>query len=282
MIDHSAKLIITCFPLSYKGTLAKAGTDIVNTKSFNICNDYESGVAKVDSSVIYIPFETAQLLCGMAGSNPRVSAIYIKLKENQDLSVAIMKIEELWQSFIKDYEGTRFYSLLQNVKVEDWKTYRSESIAPMEKEQTMLIALFMLIGLVTVFVVFVIFFMIINHKRKDIGIYKSFGISSVQLNKVFLIFSSFIGISGAVFGSAAGWFFLMNINKLEDWLFDKMGWQLWDRTIYNIGDIPNEIRSEVVLSIFISALIACLIGAFLPVQKAVRLKPVEILQVDQL
>lgn len=281
-LDYPIKLVMTCFPLSYKGTLLKAGTDVVNTKAFYVANDSEQGVAKVDGKTVYVPIEYAQQLCGLDVSEPRVNAIYVKLKDESKLKQSVLRIEEQWESFIKQYEGTRYYSLLQNVKVQDWRTFRRDAIAPMEKEQVMLTVLFLMLALVTVFIIFVVFFMIVNHKRKDIGIFKSFGISAVGLLKVFLAFSFIIGIVGSLAGTLAGVAFLSKINNLEDWLFDKFGFQLWDRTMYNIGDIPNDFSSDVVMIIILAAVCACLIGALMPVLGAVKQKPAEILQVDQL
>jgi hypothetical protein len=73
-----AALLVSCFPLTAKGALAKAGTDLVNTKTFYYSDTSHSGLVWVDSSYIYLPFEEAQLLCGMAGAVKRVSAIHIK------------------------------------------------------------------------------------------------------------------------------------------------------------------------------------------------------------
>lgn len=281
-LDYPIKLVVTCFPLSYKGTLLKAGTDLVNTKAFYVANDSEQGIAKVDGKTIYVPIEFAQQLCGLDVSEPRVNAVFVKFNDGANLEENVLKINSLWGDFIKQYEGTKYYSLLNSVKVQDWRTYRRSAIAPMEKEQVMLTALFLMLAMVTVFIIFVVFFMIVNHKRKDIGIFKSFGISNVGLTKVFLVFAFIIGIVGSLAGTLGGILFLSKINNLEDWLFDKFGWQLWDRTMYNIGDIPNEVSDNVVLIIILAAVCACLVGAVLPVLGAVRQKPAEILQVDQL
>ncbi|MBE3143268.1 MAG: hypothetical protein IMZ61_04990, partial [Planctomycetes bacterium] len=46
-------LSVTCFPLTAKGALAKAGTDVVNTKTFYFSDCSQSGLARVDGSIIY-------------------------------------------------------------------------------------------------------------------------------------------------------------------------------------------------------------------------------------
>jgi ABC-type lipoprotein release transport system permease subunit len=79
-----------------------------------------------------------------------------------------------------------------------------------------------------------------------------------------------------------GWLFLLKINQIEDWLFEHFNWQLYDRTIYAIGDIPNQVNPKVLGVIVLSAIIACLAGALLPSLQAARSTPVDTLQVNQL
>ena len=50
---------------------------------------------------------------------------------------------------------------------------------------------FLLLGIITVFIIFVVMYMIISHKSKDIGILKSIGLSVKEILAVFLIFSVF-------------------------------------------------------------------------------------------
>jgi ABC-type lipoprotein release transport system permease subunit len=79
-----------------------------------------------------------------------------------------------------------------------------------------------------------------------------------------------------------GWWFLVHINQIEDWLFEHFGFQLWDRQLYAIGDIPNDIDLKVLATVIISAIVACLAGGFFPSRQAANLKPVESLQVGQI
>jgi lipoprotein-releasing system permease protein len=152
----------------------------------------------------------------------------------------------------------------------------------MEQEQTVMSVMFSFVAITTVFVVQVVFYMIISHKRKDIGILKSIGASNFDVLELFSGFALLVGVLGSAVGLSAGWFFLVKINRIEDWLFERFGFQLWDRTIYAIGEIPNRVELKVVVAIFLSAIAACLVGALLPSWKAARQRPVETLQVNSL
>jgi lipoprotein-releasing system permease protein len=140
----------------------------------------------------------------------------------------------------------------------------------------------MMVGIITVFIVLVVFYMIIGHKSKDIGILKSIGVSNGNIIQLFSGFAFLIGISGSAVGAFCGWLFLLKINSIEEWLFRHFGFQLWDRTIYAIGEIPHRIEPEVLGLIVLAAIAACLAGAIIPSWQAARLKPVDSLRVNQL
>jgi lipoprotein-releasing system permease protein len=277
-----AALLVSCFPLTSKGALAKAGMELVNTKTFYYSDTSHSGLAGVDSSFIYLPLEEAQLLCGMAGPVKRISAIHIKFKPNVKLKDGCEKVAALWKRFAEEKKGEKQAELLDTVTVQSWKEYRRAFIAAMEKEQTMLTIMFSLVGVTTVFIVFVVFYMIVSHKSKDVGILKSIGVSRLDIIELFSCFAFLMGLLGSAAGALGGWLFLLKINRIEDLLFKHFGFQLWDRTMYAIGDIPNAIDLKVLAVIIVSAIAACLAGAFLPGWRAAKLEAVETLQVSQL
>lgn len=277
----AASLAVSCFPLTAKGALAKAGAGLVNTKTFFFSDTSHSGLARVDSSMVYLPFEQAQLLC-MSGSIKRANAIHIKFKPNIELLIGCEKVRQIWLKFKQDMAGKQQANLLDTVRVQSWKDYSRETIAPMEKEQTVFSVMFVFGGITTVFIVFVVFYMIISHKSKDIGILKSIGVSNSNILVLFSIFAFLIGILGSCLGSIAGWLFVWKINTIENWLFEHFKFQLYDRTIYAIGDIPNQVSFGVLAIIIASAIFACLAGAIIPSWQAARQKPVETLQVNQL
>ena len=119
-------------------------------------------------------------------------------------------------------------------------------------------------------------------QRRTIGILKSIGASNFSIIRLFLYFAFLIGLVGAVIGLAGGCAFLAKINATEEMLFNKFGWQLWNREIYAIDDIPNRLQWPLLIIIFVSAIAASLIGALIPSCQAAKRKCIEILQVNQL
>lgn len=273
---------ISCFPLTARGALAQAGTDMVDTKTFYYSDQSSTGLPRVDGMVVYLPLKEAQILCGMSGPIQRISRLHIKFKPNIKIQTGCEKVQALWQKFRLDKAGeTQAYSL-DTVTVQSWKQFRRSSIAPMENEQTEMSFMFGFVGITTVFIVLVVFYMIISHKSKDIGILKSIGVSNFDIIELFSGYALLVGIIGAGIGLLSGCSFLLKINEIEGWLYEHYGFQLWDRTIYAIGDIPNKIEFNILAIIAVSAIVACLAGALIPSLQAARQKPVDTLQVGQL
>ena len=232
--------------------------------------------------MIYLPFDQLQTLCGMAVNPKRTSAILIKFKKGTNVHKCTEKVASMWSDFVKRNSGKRQAELFKTVTVQDWKSYKRDSIAPMEKEQTMMIMLFMMVAFITVFIIFVIFYMLIAQKSKDIGILKSIGASGSSITTVFLRFAFLIGFSGTAGGLVFGLLFLAKINALERRLFEKFGWQLWNREVYSIGDIPNRPDFALLTVVFVCAVAVCLVGALLPTIKGASKKCVDILRVNEL
>jgi lipoprotein-releasing system permease protein len=273
---------ISCFPLTARGALAQVGTDIVNTRTFYNSDHSHTGLAKVDGTMVYLPLEQAQWLCGMDGSVKRISAIHIKFKPDVEIGTGCEKVSSLWSDFKRQKADESQAYLLDTVMVQSWKEYKRSTIAPMEQEQTVMTVMFAFVGITTVFIIFVVFYMIISHKSKDIGILKSIGVSNVNIIQLFSGFAFLVGLIGSAIGLFAGWLFLLRINRIENWLYEHFRFQLWDRTIYAIGDIPSRVDLKVVIIIFLSAIAACLIGALVPSLQAALQEPVKTLQVGQL
>lgn len=273
---------ISCFPLNPSGALAKRGLGIVNKKKFYYSDDCHSGLVRVDMDMIFLPFEQAQPFFEMAGATPRINAIHIKFTGSTALSGGRDKVAGIWKQHVEKYKGKAYANLLDNVSVEDWITYRRSNIAPMEKEQTMFMFLFAMLGIITVFIISVVFYMIINSRSRDIGILRSIGVSRSGVVCIFSVLAILVAMAGSLVGVLAGCGFLIKIHDMEDWLFAHYRWRLWDRSVYAIGEIPNDIEASAILAIVASAIAAALIAVIIPSLQAARRNPVETLQVNQL
>ncbi len=273
---------ITTLPLTGKGALARAGVGLVNTRSFYVTDTAPVGLWRFDRDIIYVSFEEAQALCGMGLGPKRVNEIRIKFKPGVDSQLGRDKVAGLWDDFMKKTTGREQSDLLAQVRVQGWKNYQRDVISALDTERIMLLFIFTLIGFIAVFIVFVVVYMVVSHKSKDIGILKSVGVSSGNVAVVFLGFGFIVGLFGSGIGALGGWQFLVHINSIEAWLFEHFKFRLWDQLIYPIGKIPNQIEMKLFSGIIVAGIAACLIGALVPSIQAARRRPIETLQVSQL
>lgn len=274
-------LEINCVPLNAKGAMSKAGAGEFSTKTF-YCSDYFHAGYSLDWRFIFLPFDDVQMLCGMATGHKRITHIHIKFTPTVSINAGTDKVARLWSDFAEQKKDAPYANLLENVKVQSWKNFSKTVVAIVETQQTMMIVCFGMIGVITIFIVLVVFYMIVSHKIKDIGILKSVGAGSFSIMSLFLYFASLIGIIGSGIGAFVGWRFLVHINAFEDWLFENFEFQLWDRRISSIGDIPNAVDLKVLAIIIVCAIAVCMLGALLPSRRAGRMKCVDTLQVSGL
>jgi lipoprotein-releasing system permease protein len=213
---------------------------------------------------------------------PRISAIFIRFIEDVPFMQGTQEVSEVVSQFRQDCADRNLAFLLDTVRVQDWKRYCRDMIAPVEKEELALTFMFVLVGMTTVFIVLVIFHMIISHKSRDIGVLRSMGVSSAQIMGLYWTFALFIGVLGAGTGLGGGWLFLTKINQVEAWLFEKVHFQLFNRAMFAIDEIPHDIDTQMMAMIGLFALLSCWVGALIPAWQAARLQPIKTLQVSQL
>jgi len=282
MMPPQFRLIVSSFPLTAKGALASADTNPASIMNFYYSDDSQTELVRIDEKMVYMSLANAQKLCGADGNVKRISAIQIKFSDDTSLADGLAKTNQIWRQFCEDTADKKHANLLDNVSVQSWLSFRRTSIAAMEKEQTMMAFVFIMLALITVFIILVIFYMIISHKSRDIGILRAIGVSKTSVAGIFLVFAAIIGSFGAALGTAGALAFLWKLNAIEDMLFERFGFQLFDKSVYSIGYLPSEINAPLITVVVILAVAVSMAGAMLPTIQAARRKPVETLQVNQL
>ena len=271
---------LTVFGLSEHGTLAGAG--LGERQVFRYVDDSDSGLADIDQSTVYVDFDQLQRLCYMdrrAGQTGRAGEIRIKLRDGSDLQQERAAIRARWQQFLGQYPQAKQRNMT-DVKVQTWKEYRREYIAPAEKEKAIMILVFVMIGFVGVAIIFAVFYMIVTEKIKDLAIVKSLGASSWTTAQIFLGYGLAVGIAGSIAGTVMGVIIVKNSNAIEGVLNKWFGFRLWDPALYTIDKIPDKVDYRQAAVIFVIAVGAALAGAIIPANRASKLDVVEALRVD--
>ncbi|MFH0980159.1 MAG: FtsX-like permease family protein [Planctomycetota bacterium] len=284
-----SELVITVLPLTRKGTISGEGPIPI---AMRYADRSRTKVYDIDKMCVYVDFTLLQMALGMermepepgAAVPPRASQVLVKLKAGQDLRRAKAAVETLWGEFAASLNvppGSSEARLLSFVGVETWEERQKDYIQAVEKEKILVTILFGVICLVAVVLIGCIFYMIVSHKTRDIGILKSLGASSAGVAGIFIGFGAAVGVVGSFLGTVCAVVFVHYINELQDFLARlSPSLQVWSRTVYVFDRIPNTVNPVEVIIIVAVALLCSMLGALIPAILAGRVWPVEALRYE--
>jgi ABC-type lipoprotein release transport system permease subunit len=293
-----SEFTLTMIPMGQRGLSLVSLTP--QTATLTVVDDSRTDVSSIDSGMVYLPFETLQQLNKMAPqplaqdadykgppkfTPARCSQIQIKVKNpgmsERDLQAVRQKIADLWVKFRGEEKHEDLLApLAQDSDVQTWRQRQFPLISQIANQRTLVVIMFAIISLVSVVLIFVIFYMIVFQKTKDIGVIKSLGASSYGVAGIFLGYGATVGLVGAVVGTAIGTLFVHNINPIHDWIGREFGLVVWNREWFMFDQIPNEWDPSMAGMIVAAAVVAGLVGALLPAILAARKQPVEALRYE--
>ncbi len=143
--------------------------------------------------------------------------------------------------------------------------------------------LFSLIGIIILIVACsnIISFLVlmVNDKKKEIGILQAMGASKTSLALIFSSLGIFIGLIGSLIGTSLSLLTLKNIDKVTKFLSLIQGHEAFNSAYY--GDsLPNSLSSSAVLFVLIATPIVSLLAGLIPARKACKVQPAQTLRSD--
>ncbi len=282
---------VSLVPLGQKAVSATSIT--LTSEWFTVIDDCRTDVSSIDSQFVYLPFETLQELNRMgpefdpADANRivrpgRCSQILVKVRpedaDDASLLAVRRRIEEAWQDFHLRHPDA--VELGGDVVVQTWREKQAQAIGPLERQRTLSVIMFGVISLVSVVLIFVMFYMIVVQKTRDIGVLKAVGASDAGVAGIFLAYGAAIGLVGSVIGTIGGAYFVRYINEVQDAVDRWFGFRVWQKEFFLFERIPNEVNPSTAAYIMIGAIVAGLIGALIPAARAARMQPVEALRYE--
>lgn len=288
------QITLTMIPLGKKGSSTTLTPEI---QRFTVIDDSRTDVSSIDSGMVYVPFETLQRLNKMepqriVSDDPnapvrftpgRCNQIQIKVKNpamsEQELQAVRQEIANLWIAFRAQHSDAESPTA-QDSDVQTWRQRQMALISQIASQRTLVVVMFGIISGVAVVLIFVIFYMIVFQKTKDIGVVKSLGASSTGVAGIFLGYGAAVGLVGSIIGVLGGAIFVHNINPIHDWVGRVFGLVVWNREWFMFDRIPNEWEWPMALCVVAAAIVAGLVGALLPAILAARKQPVESLRYE--
>ncbi|MCK4626228.1 MAG: FtsX-like permease family protein, partial [Phycisphaerae bacterium] len=288
LITPGFRAVMTLFPLGYGMSITNTPT----TATFTVIDDARTDLYVIDSNTVYIPFKTLQELTdmgpGYSADEPgrivvpaRCSQIQIKIKAPYASDRELIKVRKKVNAAIKKFADTHpAFAGTIPAEAQTWREKQAKYIGIIEKQKAVVTIMFGVISLVSVLMVFAIFHMIVTQKIRDIGVVRAVGGSAGGVMQIFLGFGAATALLGSAIGLTGGYFFVRNINEIEDWMSNWFGVRVYDREVYLFDKIPNTVEPMTMVWLAVGAIAAGLIGAMLPAIKAGRMQPVEALRYE--
>ena len=249
------------------------------TIQFTMADAVFTGIYYFDSRLVYLPIEQLSRTVFPDSQEPVAGRIQIKLRKGADAEVAIAEIRGVWKVFASEKLGWEDYQI-QSTITETSRQMQSRFVAEIRKQMGVLLLIFGVVSLSAVLLIFCIFYMIVETRRKDIAIMKSCGADSGSIALIFVGFGAFVGILGTLLGTAAGYIVTKNINEVEGWIRVAFGLKLWKASVYMFSRIPSEVYWQAVWWIVLSAILGAMIGAVIPALSAALTRPVKVLRYE--
>lgn len=239
------------------------------SRSFVVAGTFRSKNNEFDLSTLYLP---RSVMADWFGAGREFTDVAVKLHDyegTKDAARLSLSARLHEQGYLHDPAITK------GSEIRTWEDYQRAMLAAIENEKGLLGIMLSLVLLVAAFSVFAILSMLVQEKRRDIGILCALGATQRGVMGTFLMIGLWEALLGTALGLLAGIWSSVNINGIEQALSTTFGFTIFNREAYAFDYIPTVIEPGGVAAIVIGAFTASLLAAAVPAWRAARLNPVE-------
>ena len=278
-------------------------------RKLQIANEFSCNIYEIDSQTIYVPLPVLQNMLKMdraerVDPGAPVEFIYddqgnpIGRKMPEAIGVTPAKVtsvlvravgdhvplEDLRERVAQIYE--RFEQTSEEapplgaVDILTWEDRNSTLIGAIKKETGLVLFIFGIISLTSVFLVLAIFWSMISERTKDIGILRALGASGPGVAWLWVRYGLAIGVVGSLLGGALAYVVITNINAIHEWMGSALGISIWDPQVYYFARIPEDFNAVKAVIIIAAGIVSCGLGALIPAWRAARMDPVKALRFE--
>ncbi len=288
-LARGADIALTLMPMSPTGNVT--GEPPVRLP-LRYVDDSRTGIFEIDDLCIYVDLDMLQHKLAMdpqpladgGMTSARVNQLLVGLRAGNDLEVSKAVVAAAWEKFLLslgDQLSMADERALSFVDVMTWEDLQRPFIAAVEKEKVLVTLLFSLISLVAIVLVGCVFYMIVEKKTRDIGILKAIGASAQGVAGLFVVYATAVGVCGAILGILLGSVFVWNINDIQAFLASlNPQLRVWSPEVYSFDKIPEIVKTWDAVGIAVVAVLASVVGSFIPAAIAGRIWPVDALRYE--
>jgi lipoprotein-releasing system permease protein len=162
----------------------------------------------------------------------------------------------------------------------DWAQENASYFRAIRIEKTMMALILMLVVGVAAFNIVAMLMMVVNDKRTDIAILRTFGAAPRSILQTFVTQGLAIGWFGVAAGIGLGVLLAVNVSSIVPVLERVLHFQFLNSEVYYITTIPSDLHLHDVAWISAAALILTLLSTVYPALRAARTPPADALRYE--
>lgn len=247
--------------VSPEGDVTPFGTT-PRVKSYPIAAIFEMGMSEYDASIIFMPFEEAQLYFNSEGT------------------------AQLIEVFVEDPDAVDTYRPLveeagdRPLFMVDWRQRNSAFFSALIIERNAMFLILSIVVLVASLNIISSLIMLVKEKGRGIAILRTMGASQSAILRIFIMAGTGVGVVGTAAGVVLGVIVCWNIQSIQRLMNWMSGTDVWDPTIRFLSEIPARMNPGEIAAVIALSLTLSFLAAIVPARRAARLDPVEALRYE--
>jgi lipoprotein-releasing system permease protein len=242
-----------------QGMITPAGL-VPRMRQFEVVGVFHAGMYEYDRGLVFTHLEDASVLFRTGGE-----ATGLRLAV-EDIYRAGETATALALSF-----GGGYY-------VSDWTRQHVNFFRSIQQTKIIMFIILTLVIGVAAFNIVSTLVMVVQEKRGDIAILRSFGTLPRSIMAIFTSQGALIGLLGTAFGVVLGVALASELGTLVELAERWLGTDLLAEDVYFVSDLPTQVRAPEVLQIALLAFVLALLATVYPAWSASRLPPAEALR----
>jgi lipoprotein-releasing system permease protein len=231
-------------------------------RQFTVGGVFQAGLEELDNSLLLAQFEDVRAFAPHA-----LGASGLRLRFTDALEVG------RFMPAVRAALPPQFSS-------SDWTEDNASYFRAIRIEKTMMALILLLIVTVAAFNTVAMLVMVVNDKRTDIAILRTFGASQGSVLRIFMTQGIAIGWFGVAGGLALGVLVALHVDAIVPVLERLFGFHFLDAQVYYITTIPSEVHPHDVLWIAAAAFTLTLLSTIYPALRAARTPPADALRYE--